>query len=94
MATAAETAAVLDSPDEASHAAVQSAVNELLGSEVMLAGNAFETSSIVTMEHLQFGRVMERPLRLRLVTTGSDCILISDRDDARKLIDGVSCRPL
>jgi hypothetical protein len=86
--------------DEASHAALQEAVNRATGREVLLAGDALTDSSILTIEHRQpatmqnplpQGRVMEMPVRFQLVRHGDDCVLVDTRDASRHLLDDTRC---
>ena len=87
-------------PDADSRAALQAAVNEALGTEVMLADMALTDRSRLTIERLPAGtidtpvpqgRIMEKPIQFRLVINGSDCILIDQRDSARYVLENTSC---
>ena len=89
-------------PDDASRAALQQIVNEVFGTEVLLADDAFVNSSVLTIEHTPpstldnpnpQGRVMQGPFRLRLVISGPDCIIIDERDDSRHTLVGTNCEP-
>jgi hypothetical protein len=90
-------------PDDASRTALQQVVNEVFGTEVLLADDAFTTSSLLTIEHTPpatidnpnpQGRVMQGPYRLHLVISGSDCIVIDERDDSRHALVDTNCEPL
>ena len=90
-------------PDDASRAALQQIVNEVFGTEVLLADDAFVNSSVLTIEHTPpstldnpnpQGRVMQGPYRLRLVINGSDCVVIDERDDSRHPLVETNCEPL
>jgi hypothetical protein len=86
--------------NEASRAALQETVNKVLGTEVTLSESALTDRSVLvienwprpTLEHpMPQGRIMEPPIRLLLVTDGSDCILIDTRDDSRHLLENTTC---
>ena len=90
-------------PDDASRTALQQVVNEVFGTEVLLADDAFTTSSLLTIEHTPpatidnpnpQGRVMQGPYRLRLVISGSDCIVIDERDESRHALVDTQCEPV
>ena len=87
-------------PDTESRAALQAAVNEALGTEVMLADTALTDSSWLTIERwpagtmdnpVPQGRILEKPTQLRLVINGSNCILIDQRDGLRYMLENTSC---
>ena len=89
-------------PDSASRAALQQVVNEVFGTEVLLADDAFVDSSVLTIEHTPpgtldnpnpQGRVIQEPFRLRLVISGPDCIIIDERDDSRHTLVDTNCEP-
>ncbi|MGB5331535.1 MAG: hypothetical protein WBM80_01245 [Woeseiaceae bacterium] len=88
-------------PDDDSRAALQAAVNEALGTEVMLADTALTDRSRLTIERwpagtmdnpVPQGRILEKPIQFRLVINGSDCILIDQRDSARYALENTSCK--
>ena len=88
-------------PDAGSRAALQAAVNEALGRQVMLADTALTESSFLTIERspagtmdnpVPQGRILEKPIQFRLVINGSDCALIDGRDGARYLLENTSCK--
>ena len=99
----ADVPAVIVDADDASRAALQATVNDLFaGIEVPLASDALTTSSVLAFEHSPrgslnsppaTGRVIEEPLRFRLVKNGDDCILIDPRDDSRHVLADTSCAP-
>ena len=104
MNAGADVPAVIVNADDASRAALQATVNGLFaGRDVMLADDALTTSSVLLLEHgprgqmagdsPATGRIVEEPLRLRLVKNGDDCVLIDPRDDSRHLLADTSCRP-
>lgn len=87
-------------PDAGSRAALQAAVNEALGTEVMLADDALTQSSLLlierwpagTMENpVPQGRILEKPIQFRLVIDGPDCILIDGRDGKRYMLKKATC---
>jgi len=97
---------VLDSParivnaDADSRAALQAAVNEALGTEVLLAANALTDGSLLTIERRPAGtmenptppgRDMSEPIQFRLVLNQSDCVLIDQRDGTRHVLNDTSC---
>ena len=90
-------------PDDASRTALQQVVNEVFGTEVLLADDALVNSSLLTIEHTPpstldnpnpQGRVMQEPFRLRLVVSGSDCIVIDERDGSRHALVDTQCEPV
>jgi len=101
MATEQDRPARIVNADAASQAALQSVVNDVLNTEVLLADTALTDSSLLVIERnpprsLQnpqpLGRVMEAPLQFRLVINGPDCILIDERDSARYLLKNTACK--
>ena len=88
------------SPDAASRAALQAAVNEALGTEVMLADDALTESSWLAIENwpagtmdnpVPQGRILEKPIQFQLVRNGDDCVLIRQSDRARYLLADTEC---
>ena len=86
--------------DAISRAALQAAVNEALGVEVMLKDDALVGSSLLTIERspsgtmdnpVVQGRILDRPIQFRLVINGSDCILIDQRDGSRRVLPNTTC---
>lgn len=87
-------------PDAASRAALQAAVNEALGTEVLLADTALTDSSLLTIENwppgtidnpVPQGRIQAEPVRFRLVKNGDDCVLVRQGDDARYRLADTQC---
>jgi len=87
-------------PDAASRAALQAAVNEALGNEVLLADDALTESSWLAIENwpagtmdnpVPQGRILEKPLQFQLVRNGDDCVLIRQRDGARYPLADTNC---
>ncbi len=85
---------------EASRAALQKTVNEILNVEVTLADDALTDSSVLTIEltpprtmlnPVPEGRVLTMPLQFHLVIRQSDCILIDPRDRSRHVLNSTSC---
>ena len=103
MGADADVPALITDHDDASRAALQTAVSAAFGGqEVMLAGDALTVSSLLLIEHgprgslnnpPATGRVLEAPLRFRLVKNGDDCVLIDLRDDSRHVLANTSCTP-
>jgi len=96
----AEQPARIANPDDASRSALQELVNSIFGTDVLLADDAFVNSSLLVIENnprpsLQNpepqGRIMAEPMRLRLITTGTDCIVIDDRDGKRYPLPDTTC---
>ena len=86
--------------DADSRAALQAAVNEALGNEVMLANNALTDTSLLTIERwpagtmenpVPQGRILEKPIQFRLVINDSDCILIDQRNESRHVLKNTDC---
>ena len=86
--------------DADSRAALQAAVNEALGREVMLADDALTGSSMLiierwpagTMENpVPQGRILEKPIRFQLVKDGGDCVLVRKSDGARYPLSSTNC---
>ncbi len=85
---------------EASRAALQQTINEILKVEVLLADDALTRTSVLTIElnppgTLQnpnpLGRDMGKPIQFRLVTNQSECILIDQRDGTRHVLNDTTC---
>jgi len=100
MATGTDVAARITNPSVASQAALQNAVNDALNTEVLLAADALTTSSILVIERnppksMQSqpatGRIMEPPIRFHLVLNNSECILVDQRDESRRLLENTTC---
>jgi hypothetical protein len=88
-------------PDAASRAALQAAVNEALGTEVMLADDALTGGSWLTIENwpagtmdnpVPQGRILEKPIRFQLVRSGEECVLVRSSDGARYRLADTECR--
>ena len=93
-------AAVIVNPDAASRAALQEAVDAALHTDVTLADDALMETSILIIERKvpqsiegspAQGRNMELPFQFRLVVTGSECILIDQRDLSRTVLADTDC---
>ena len=91
----------ITNPDGASRAALQTAVNEALNTDVALADDALTDSSILTIERNipgslegqpAQGRNMDMPIQFRLVVSGGDCVLIDQRDESRRVLENTSCK--
>ncbi len=86
--------------DADSRAALQAAVNEALGTEVMLADTALTDSSRLTIERwpagtmdnpVPQGRILEKPIQFQLVRNGDDCVLVKKSDGSRYLLSDTDC---
>lgn len=87
-------------PDAESRAALQAAVNEALGTEVLLADDALTDSSMLVIERwpagtmenpVPEGRILDKPIQFQLVRNGADCILIRKFDGARYPLSSTDC---
>lgn len=94
--------AVIVEPSDASRAALQATVNRLLDTEVQLAADALTETSFLFIERRiprsidgspAKGRNMEMPYRLTLLTNGTDCVLVDERDGSRHLLADTKCEP-
>lgn len=90
----------IHNPTAASRAALQQVVNDVLGTEVLLADDALTTSSLLIIERSPprsmqnvpaTGRNTEAPIQFQLVLTAGDCILIDTRDGSRHPLRNVNC---
>jgi len=100
MANGNDRPARIVNPDDASRAALQEVVNNVFGTNVIIAANALTESSLLTIERSPrptmenpnpLGRNMEKPVQLRLYLSGSDCILVDQRDKSRHVLSNTSC---
>ena len=100
VATADDKPARIVEPDTASHAALQRAVNDALGTAVVLADDALTESSLLIIERSPpktmdsppaQGRNMDKPIRFLLVTDGVHCILVDRRDNTRRILEDTRC---
>jgi hypothetical protein len=92
--------AIIVEPSEASRAALQATVNRLLDTEVQLAADALTETSFLFIERRiprsidgspAKGRNMEMPYRFTLLTNGTDCVLVDERDGSRHLLADTKC---
>lgn len=100
VAPDADQPAVIIDPDDASRGSLQQTVNTALDTEVLLADDAFTATSLLVIERnpprsidsppIQ-GRNMGTPIQLRLVTDGSRCILVDQRNGSRYILADTSC---
>ena len=100
VAPDADQAAVITDPDAASRAALQQTVNTVLRTDVALASDALTDTSILIIERKipqsiegspAQGRTMEMPIQFRLVTDGTNCILVDQRDASRHVLADTRC---
>ena len=92
--------AVIVDPTDASRAALQGTVNRLLGTEVLLSGEALTDTSFLFIERRYpesidgspaEGRNLDMPYRFTLLTNGIDCVLVDERDGSRHLLADTKC---
>jgi len=92
-------ARIIDATD-LSRASLQVAVKRTLGTEVLLADDAFTKSSVLTIEQNQpgtlqnpvpQGRVTDMPVQLRLLKRGNDCYLIDARNQSEFRLANTRC---
>ena len=103
MNAAADVPAVITRPDDASRAALRETIAAIFGGRtVPLADDALTKSSLLLIERNlrgsldappATGRVMEEPIRFRLVKSGDDCVLVDLRDESRHLLPDTTCVP-
>jgi hypothetical protein len=100
LAPDADQAAVIANPDAASRAALQQTVNTALHTDVTLADDALTDTSVLIVERKipqsiegspAQGRNMEMPIQFRLVTDGTNCILVDQRDLSRAVLVDTEC---
>ena len=96
----AEVPAVIVDPTEMSRKDLQETVNAALNTDVMLAPSALTDSSVLFIERRVWetiddspaqGRNMETPIQFRLVTDGTNCILVDQRDASRHVLADTRC---
>lgn len=95
--------AIIVNPTPASRAELQRVVRDMLfGAEVMLADDALTKSSTLTVERKHTrslenpplsGRDLGEPERFRLLTTGTECVLVHEPDKARYELIETDCVP-
>lgn len=95
--------AVIVNPTAESRAELQRVVSDMLfGAEVMLADDALTQSSTLTIERQRIrsldspplsGRDLGEPERFRLLTTGTECVLVHAPDKARYELVETDCVP-
>jgi len=103
MNAAADVPALLSEPDEASRAALRDTISAIFGGQdVPLADDALTKSSLLLIERNPRGsldappangRVLEEPIRFRLVNSGGECVLVDLRDESRHLLPDTTCVP-
>ena len=103
MNAAADVPALLSEPDEASRAALRDTISAIFGGQdVPLADDALTKSSLLLIERNPrgsldappaTGRVLEEPIRFRLVNSGGECVLVDLRDESRHLLSDTTCVP-
>ncbi len=92
--------ALIVEPSDASRAALQATISGLLDTDVALSGNALTETSFLFIERRvprslegspAKGRNMEMPYRFTLLTNGTDCVLVDERDGSRHLLPDTKC---
>lgn len=86
--------------DEVSRTALQAAVSQALGTEVLLAKSALTDSSLLTIERwpagkldnpVPQGRILEGPVRFQLMRSGNACVLVRQNDRSRYVLTDTEC---
>ena len=105
MDAAADVPALITDPDAASRKALRETISSIFGGQdVPLADDALTESSLLLIERNfrgsldappATGRVLEEPIRFRLVKSGDDCVLIDLRNESRSrhVLADTTCRP-
>lgn len=102
VATAGDAPARIVNPTAASRKALQETVNVALATQVTLAEDALTRSSILTLEHKPQGsinsspaqgRILVAPIQLQLLTNGSECFLVDQRDGRHYILAHTNCVP-
>jgi hypothetical protein len=103
MNAAADVPALIAAPDDASRAALRDTVSGIFGGQnVPLADDALTKSSLLLIERNvrgsldappATGRVLEEPIRFRLVKSGDECVLVDLRDESRHPLADTTCVP-
>jgi hypothetical protein len=92
--------AVIVDASGASRTSLQQTVDAVLGTNVLLADDALTDTSVLIIERKlpqsiegspAQGRNMEMPVQFLLVTDGSKCILIDQRDGSRHILADTRC---
>ena len=100
VAPDADQPALIVEPSAASRAALQATINDLLDTDVVLSGDALTETSFLFVERRipqsvdgspAKGRNMEMPYRFTLLTNGTDCVLVDERDGSRHLLADTTC---
>lgn len=103
VAPDADVAAVIVNPDEASRAALQAAVDSALQTNVPLTADALTETTILVIERRipqtmdgspAKGRTMDMPIQFHLVTNGTECVLIDQRNEKRYVLENTECTAL
>lgn len=103
VAPDADVAAVIVNPDEASRAALQAAVDSALQTNVPLTADALTETTILVIERRipqtmdgspAKGRTMDMPIQFHLVTNGTECVLIDQRNEKRYVLENTECAAL
>ena len=100
---AADVPALINEPDDASRAALRDTISSIFGGrDILLADDALTKTSLLLIERNvrgsmnappATGRVLEEPIRFRLVKSGEDCVLVDLRDESRHVLADTDCVP-
>lgn len=95
--------AVIVNPTPESRAELRGVVSDMLfGAEVTLSKDALTKSSVLVVERNRIrslqhppltGRDLGKPERFRLLTTGTECVLIHESNHARYELPATDCIP-
>jgi hypothetical protein len=100
VAADADQSAIISTPNEASRAALQLAVNTALNTDVTLADDALTDTDLLVIERTPpqsiagspaGGRTMDAPIQFRLVINGGECVLVDQRDGTRYPLANTGC---
>lgn len=98
-----EHAAVLTNPTAETRRELSAVLDEALhGAPVRLADDALTRESVLLIDRVQWrdsgglpldGRQLGRPERFRLITHGSDCVLVYERTGRQYSLNAATCAP-
>ena len=99
---AQDSPARITNPSVESRAALQQTLDNILHTSVTIAPDALTDSSLLVIQvspprNIQKppagGRIMEAPIQFQLITNGTDCVLIDQRDRSRHILTDTTCTP-
>ncbi|HLT91895.1 MAG TPA: hypothetical protein VKZ85_13235 [Woeseiaceae bacterium] len=95
--------AVVVNPTPESRAELERVIGDMLfGADVTLSDDAFTQSSLLVLERARIrrlgqpqlpGRDLGMPERFRLLTTGTECVLVHETNNARYELPATECAP-